>query len=148
MRVDFYAIKEMSGLSVQTSNMQCWKDYRLFYINPYLFMPPCNIQYLYIIYQWCRSRDHFFQVLVSDIEVSTTSLLFIWVYNVMCVSFWTHRCVSLRSLGYSNCVNLNQAALRAVLKPENISNSQAKQIPVRFVCVCVRFKYASFYRRF
>ena len=37
---------------------------------------------------------------------------------------------------HSKCVNFNQAALRAVLKPENLSSSaQATQIPVRFVCV-------------
>ena len=45
-------------------------------------------------------------------------------------------CESLRSLAHSNCVNFNQAALRAVLKSENMSSSaQAKQISVRFVCV-------------
>ena len=42
---------------------------------------------------------------------------------------------SLRSLAHSNCVNFNQAALRAVLKPENMSSAQTKQISVRFVCV-------------
>ena len=45
-------------------------------------------------------------------------------------------CESLRSLAHSNCVTFNQAALRAVLNPENMSSSaQATQIPVRFVCV-------------
>ena len=47
-------------------------------------------------------------------------------------------------LGEVYCVNFNQAALRGVFKPENMSwSAQAKQIPVRFVCV-----YASFFRRF
>ena len=43
---------------------------------------------------------------------------------------------SLRSLAHFNCVSFNQAALRAVLKPQNIpSSSQATQISVSFVCV-------------
>ena len=43
---------------------------------------------------------------------------------------------SLRSLAHFNCVDFNQAALRAVLKPQNISSSsQATQISVSFVCV-------------
>ena len=51
-------------------------------------------------------------------------------------------CEYLRSLAHSNCVNffrVNQAALRAVLKLENmLSSAQTMtQIPVRFVCVCV-----------
>ena len=53
-------------------------------------------------------------------------------------------CESLRSLAHSNCVNFNQAALRTVLKPENMSSS-AKQICLRFVCVYA-LNYASFYR--
>ena len=45
-------------------------------------------------------------------------------------------CESLRTLAHSNCVKFNQAALRAVLKPQNISSSaQATQISERFVCV-------------
>ena len=44
--------------------------------------------------------------------------------------------LSLRSFAHSNCANFNQAALRAVLKLENMSSStQAKQISVRFICV-------------
>ena len=44
-------------------------------------------------------------------------------------------------------INFNQAALRTVLKPENISSSsQAKHTCT--LCLCVCFKYASFYRRF
>ena len=47
---------------------------------------------------------------------------------------------------HSNLVNSNQAALRSLVKQENISwSSQAKQTPAS---LCVRFKYASFYRRF
>ena len=43
---------------------------------------------------------------------------------------------SLRSLAHFNYVNFNQAALRAVLKPQNMSSSsQATQISVSFVCV-------------
>ena len=58
----------------------------------------------------------------------------------------TSICESLWSLTHSNCVKFNQAALRAVLKPETMSsNAQTKQIPIRFVHV---YKYASFYCRF
>ena len=47
-----------------------------------------------------------------------------------------------KTIDHSHCVN--QAALRAVLKPGDMSSSpQATQILVRFVCV-----YASFYRHF
>ena len=53
-------------------------------------------------------------------------------------------CESLRSLIHSNRVNLNQAALRAVLKRDNnVISAQATQSLVRFVCV-----HSSFYRRF
>ena len=46
-------------------------------------------------------------------------------------------CESLRSLAHSNWVNFSQAALRAMLKPWNISSwLQARQIPIRYpVCV-------------
>ena len=60
--------------------------------------------------------------------------------------FLTHGCScrvaaeSVRSLAHSNCVNVHQAALRAVLKPENMSSSaqlatRAQLASVRFVCV-------------
>ena len=54
-----------------------------------------------------------------------------------------------RSLAHSNCVNFNHAALRAVLKQENImaSSAHASKTNVRTLRLCVRFKYASFYRR-
>ena len=55
-------------------------------------------------------------------------------------------CEFLRRLVHCNCVNFNQAALRVVLKPENISaSSQATN--VHTLRLCVSFKYASFYRR-
>ena len=42
----------------------------------------------------------------------------------------------MRSLTHFNYVTFNQAALRAVLKPQNIpSSAQTKQISVSFVCV-------------
>ena len=82
------------------------------------------------------------------------SVFTIWSIQLLCTGppclasrllcylpFFTHGrcmlssiCESLRA--HSNCVDFNQAALRAVLKPENMSSStQATQIPVRFVCV-------------
>ena len=45
----------------------------------------------------------------------------------------------------SNCVNFNQAALQAVLKPDIKRTSKTNTRTLR---LCVRFKYASFYRRF
>ena len=53
-------------------------------------------------------------------------------------------CESLRSLAHSKCVDFNPAALRAVLKPENMSSSaQAKlhkYLHASFVCTFqVRF---------
>ena len=41
----------------------------------------------------------------------------------------------------------NQAALRAVFKPQNMSSS-ANKTNIRNLHLCVRFKYASFYCRF
>ena len=70
--------------------------------------------------------------IASEIYVGKLKL----IRNVL-NSFLTSRmlrsstCESARSLAHSNCVNFNQAALRAVFKLENIpSSSQATQIPV------------------
>ena len=72
-----------------------------------------------------------------------------WVQLWRLASFLSTVCLcELRSLAHSKCVDFNPAALRAVLKPENVSSSsQATQIPVR-LRLRVHFKYASFYRRF
>ena len=39
----------------------------------------------------------------------------------------------LRSLAHSNCVHFNQTALRAVVKPENISSSETNTLQVLFL---------------
>ena len=95
------------------------------------------------------------------------SVFTIWSIQLLCTGppclasrllcylpFFTHGrcmlssiCESLRA--HSNCVDFNQAALRAVLKPKNVSSSShASNTNIRTLRLCVLFKYASFYRRF
>ena len=79
---------------------------------------------------WQNGGDRKYELDFWLILYSVPSLVF--DSRMLCSSI----CESLRSLAYSNGVNFNQAALRAVLKPENrSSNAQATQISVRFVCV-------------
>ena len=60
----------------------------------------------------------------------------LWCFHVTLLYILFFLLESLRSLAHSNYVNFNQAALHAVLKPENMSSSaQATQISVCFVCV-------------
>ena len=54
-------------------------------------------------------------------------------------------CESLRSLAHSTCVNFNQAALRAVLKPDNMSSCQyTSNTNTHTVRLRVGFKYGAF----
>ena len=83
--------------------------------------------------------DH---VSVNGLEMDE-ALLF-WKVHFYTLRFFLQLLRFLRSLAHSNCVNFNRAP---VLKPKNMwmsSSAQAKQLCVRFVCVCASWSTLPF----
>ena len=131
--------EDVAALSIGTWNY----PFSLFCMNNYFVSKDVAVVFAnapYFVFLWRKPRTG------SCMFVLIWRWPFAFSYGALPAS-WV-LCLSLRSLAHSNCVDFNQAALRAVLRPENISSSsQATQIYlyVSFVCTLqVRFLLSLF----